>query len=323
MEGPYRDLGGGFARLTGAEGARRGPSRIAYVEDALLELLRNARDAAAKNIYVASTLKQRRYRTLTILDDGHGIPISHKDLIFEAGVTTRHLDPVVDQDGPPSAPHGSAPHGAGLSLYHIREAAVEASVQSTADPTSIKVTFDTHAVPERALQSASRPSRTNLLATLENFATTNPLNLYHGPPARILATLLKHHIIQNDMTSMTSMTSERLRGGARELGLEVSRRTVQRIRGGEIAAVGAVSGVRRGHRRRRRRSSGVKEAGGRAERGEGPVLMLGERERAEIEAILRRAAKASYLEFEGIKVELRPGEIAIKGLVYEPEEEYE
>jgi hypothetical protein len=53
------------------------------------------------------------------------------------------------------------------------------------------------------------------------------------------------------------------------------------------------------------------------------VLMLGERERAEIEAILRRAAKASYLEFEGIKVELRPGEIAIKGLVYEPEEEYE
>ena len=259
---------------------------------------------------MASTLKQRRYRTLTVLDDGHGIPVSHKDLIFEAGVTTRHLDPVVDQDGSPSAPHG-----AGLSLYHIREAAVEASVQSTSDPTSIKVTFDTHALPERTLQSASRPSRTNLLATLENFAATNPLNLYHGPPARILATLLKHRIIHSDMTS------EELRRGARELGLEVSRRTVQRIRGGEIAAVGAVSGVGRGHRRRRR--SSVKETGGRAERGEGPMLMLGERERAEIEAILRRAAKASYLEFEGIKLELRPGEIAIKGLVYEPEEEYE
>ena len=99
---------------------------------------------------------------------------------------------------------------------------------------------------------------------------------------------------------------------------------MQRIRGGEIAAVGAVSGVRRGHRRRRSSSSSsVKETGGRAERGEGPMLMLGERERAEIEAILRRAAKASYLEFEGIKLELRPGEIAIKGLVYEPEEEYE
>ncbi|MDQ5829785.1 MAG: ATP-binding protein [Actinomycetota bacterium] len=316
MEGPYRDLGAGFARLTGAEGARRGPSRVTHIEDALLELLRNARDAAAKNVYVASTLKGRRYRSLTVLDDGHGVPISHKDLIFEAGVTTRHLDPVVDQDGSPSAPHG-----AGLSLYHIREAAVEASVQSTSDPTSIKVTFDTHAVPERTLQSASRPSRTNLLATLENFAATNPLNLYHGPPARILATLLKHRIIHNNMTS------EELRRGARELGLEVSRRTVQRIRGGEIAAVGAVSGARRGHRMRRRSSSNssssVKETRGRAERGDGPMLMLGERERAEIEAILRRAAKASYLEFEGIKLELRPGEIAIKGLVYEPEEEYE
>jgi histidine kinase/DNA gyrase B/HSP90-like ATPase len=316
LEGPYRDLGAGFARLTGAEGARRGPSRVTHIEDALLELLRNARDAAAKNVYVASTLKGRRYRSLTVLDDGHGVPISHKDLIFEAGVTTRHLDPVVDQDGSPSAPHG-----AGLSLYHIREAAVEASVKSTSDPTSIKVTFDTHAVPERTLQSASRPSRTNLLATLENFAATNPLNLYHGPPARILATLLKHRIIHSNLTS------EELRRGARELGLGVSRRTVQRIRGGEIAAVGAVSGARRGHRMRRSSSSSssssVKETRGRAERGDGPMLMLGERERAEIEAILRRAAKASYLEFEGIKLELRPGEIAIKGLVYEPEEEYE
>jgi hypothetical protein len=55
----------------------------------------------------------------------------------------------------------------------------------------------------------------------------------------------------------------------------------------------------------------------------GPMLMLGERERGEIEAILRRAARASYLEFEGIRVESRPGEIAIRGLVYEPEEEYE
>ncbi len=47
MEGPYRDLGAGFARLTGVEGARRSPSRLTHVEDALLELLRNARDAGA------------------------------------------------------------------------------------------------------------------------------------------------------------------------------------------------------------------------------------------------------------------------------------
>ena len=50
MDGPYRDLGAGFARLTGLEGARRGPSRITHVEDALLELLRNARDAGATSV---------------------------------------------------------------------------------------------------------------------------------------------------------------------------------------------------------------------------------------------------------------------------------
>jgi hypothetical protein len=305
LEGPYRDLGAGFARLTGAEGTRRAPSRIAYVEDALLELLRNARDAGAENIWVASTLKKRRYRTLTVLDDGHGIPASHRDLVFEAGVTTRHMNPIIDLGGGPDSPA----HGAGLSLYHIREAAVEATLHSTSDPTSIKVTFDTHTVPERALQSASRPSRTNLLATLQNFAATNPLYLYHGPPARILATLLKHRIILDN-------TSEELRGRAWELGLEASTRTVQRIRRGEIAAVGVVSGVGGGRR-------GVRETGTRRDRGDGPVLVLGERERGEIAAILRRAAEASYLEFDGIELESRPGEIAIKGLVYEPEEEYE
>ena len=36
MEGPYRDLGAGFARLTGVEGVRRGPSRITHVEDVLV-----------------------------------------------------------------------------------------------------------------------------------------------------------------------------------------------------------------------------------------------------------------------------------------------
>jgi hypothetical protein len=304
VEGPYRDLGAGFARLTGAEGARRGPSRIACVEDALLQLLRNARDAAAENVYVASVLKRRRYRTLTVLDDGHGIPTSHRDLVFEAGVTSRHLNPVIDPNG-----SQDTPHGAGLSLYDIKQAAVEATVHSAAAPTSIKVTFDTHAVPERALQSASRPSRTNLLATLQNFAATNPVNLYHGPPAPILSTLLENHIIQD------REGTQEIRERARGIGLEVSTRTIQRIRRGEIRAVGAVSGV---HGR-----SGVEGRGARREAGDGPVLVIGERERAEIEAILRRAARASYLEFERINLESRPGEIAIKGLVYEPEEEYE
>ena len=78
------------------------------MEDALLELLRNARDAGATRIYVASTLKNKRYRTLTVIDDGHGIPESHRDLILEPGVTTRHLDPVTNPEDPLATPTAPA-----------------------------------------------------------------------------------------------------------------------------------------------------------------------------------------------------------------------
>ncbi|HZY56506.1 MAG TPA: ATP-binding protein, partial [Rubrobacteraceae bacterium] len=119
MEGPYRDLGRGVARLMGAEGLRRSsPGRLRFVEDALFELLRNARDAGARNIYVASTLKARRYRTLTVIDDGHGIPETHKHLVFEPGVTTRHLDPVPYSNREDARHDDVLLHGAGLSLYH-------------------------------------------------------------------------------------------------------------------------------------------------------------------------------------------------------------
>jgi hypothetical protein len=307
VKGPYRDLGAGFARLTGGEGARRGPSRITHVEDALLELVRNARDAGATRIYVASTLRDRRYRTLTVIDDGQGIPQSHKELILEPGVTTRHLNPVIE-------PGDSVVHGAGLSLYQIQAHSLKTSVLSTSSPTSIQATFDTISLPERTLQSTTRPSKSNLRATLERFtATSNAhsprLHSYYGPPARILATLLDHRIIP------TLRESAGLREVATELGLGVSVRSVQRILRGEVRPVEDVSAEERSKGTRSRRVGGGVDGG--------PVLELGEEESARIADILRRAARAGYLEVEELRLESRPGEISLRARVYEPEEEYE
>lgn len=297
-------MGGGFARLMGAEGLRRSPRRIHSVETALLELLRNSRDAGAHNIYVASSLKARRYRTIVVIDDGHGIPETHKDLIFEPGVTTRHLDP-----RPASADHNDDTlHSAGLSLYHIRNTALSAEVLSTSSPTAIKAVFDTQTLPEKSLQSTSRPSKSNLPATLAKFAVSTPSHLYHASPARILARLLHQRIIQTSEAS-----TKRVREAAWRLGLEVSLRTVQRVNAGEIPAANEVV-VTSG--RVRRRGSGPNRSGG-------PILSVGSEDLVKILAVLQRAARSSYLELAGLDVEKRPGEVILRARVYEPEEEYE
>lgn len=310
MEGPYRDLGRGFARLTGVEGLRRSPGRIRFVEDALLELLRNARDAGARNIYVASSLRARRYRTLVVIDDGHGIPESYKHLIFEPGVTTRHLDPI-SYPGP-----DDVLHGAGLSLYHISNAALSAEVASTSSPTAIKVVFDTLSLPEKSLQSNARPSRTNLLATLDKFLrqpTPSQPRLYYASPARTLARLLEDRIIQTDEVGDET---RRLREAAGQLGLEVSLRTVQRVISGEVLPADDVAADRASKRGGRRR-------GTRPNVPEGPILSVGAEDLGEVLAVLRRVARSSYLDVEGLDLERRPGEVILKARVYEPEEEYE
>lgn len=320
MEGPYRDLGAGFARLAGTEGLRRTPAALRSVEDALFELLRNARDAGASNVFVASVLKSRRYRHLTVLDDGHGIPESHAHLVFEPGVTTRHLSPVPEPAS--KASPAAHPHGAGLALHHIRQASVSAEVLSASSPTAIRAIFDTRqTLPEKSLQSATKHSGSNLLSTLSRFAQATPATpkvpprLYHGSPATILCRLLHNHIIQPE-----ARTSAGLSDKARSLGLDVSLRTSQRILAGGVppadevvAGEGGGLGYPGGRKKGRGGTSG----------GEGPILTLGDRELDELLGVLRRAARASYLDLSGLAAEGRPGEILIRARVYEPEEEYE
>lgn len=83
------DLGDGFFRLRATEAQRRQAKQdIRNVEDIIIEILRNSRDANSKNIYLA-THTENNFRHLLIIDDGNGVPKSHHEIIFEPYVTSK------------------------------------------------------------------------------------------------------------------------------------------------------------------------------------------------------------------------------------------
>ena len=82
------NLGEGYVRLRVSEAERRQAKQdVRCVEDAVIELLRNARDAGARHVYVA-TSREGDLRTTTVLDDGAGIPEDMHERVFEARVTS-------------------------------------------------------------------------------------------------------------------------------------------------------------------------------------------------------------------------------------------
>ncbi|HEV2744270.1 MAG TPA: hypothetical protein VGV91_14035, partial [Rubrobacter sp.] len=135
-----------------------------------------------------------------------------------------------------------------------------------------------------------------------------PIRSYYGPPARILATMLHRHIIPR------SERASELAFEAGRIGLGLSVRTAQRVLKGEVGPLRPVSAGE---------GRGVVRRGRGAAVGGGPVLTLGDGEKAQIADILRRAARTGYLEVEELKIEARPGEISMRARVYEPEDEYE
>jgi hypothetical protein len=260
-----------------------------------------------------------------VIDDGSGIPPGFEERVFEPGVTSKHLDPA-----PPEGPAAGKPHGSGLSLYHIRSAAVRATVCSRRNPTSVHAVFDTNLLPERSLQTrprdsspqpphatSHRTSRSNLQATLKPFTAPNePPDVYYASPSRILATLLQKLIIQPRESTSTHEHAERL-------GLEVSLRTVQRVLSGAVTPALALreDGAASVDARGAGRTGGGERAG--EEAGNGAELRLGSEEIGAIQAILEGAARASYLEVGPLRVGTRMGAIVLRASVYEPEEIYD
>lgn len=253
-----QNLGEGYVRLRVDEAERRQAKHdIRCVEDAVIELLRNSRDAGAHHIYVA-TSREANLRTTTIIDDGSGIPDDMKEHIFEARVTSKLDSAHMDRWGV---------HGRGMALYSVRENSLSAKVVDSAPEkgTAIQLVTDANALPERTDQSSwptlgcdddGEQSVTrgphNIIRSCCEFALEehDSCEVYVGSPAEVVATA-RHRVrpsvsaadllFLDDLSSLPLLERLRVAADARELrsvaqniGLELSERTIHRILSGQI-----------------------------------------------------------------------------------------
>lgn len=259
------NLGEGFVRLRVSEAERRQAKHdIQHVEDIVIELLRNARDAGARTVYLA-TGKTDGMRTILVLDDGSGIPEDMQERIFDARVTSKLETVHMDRWGV---------HGRGMALFSIRQNTEEARVLSSAPGLGsvIRVVADTDRLPERADQS-SWPSAEkredgsyacttgphNIIRTVCEFAIEelHGCDVYLGSYSEIAATLYAHAASRLDAGRLLFIDDagqlpvvDRLGFAndavefariASSLGLGLSERTVHRILSGTISPVRSAS----------------------------------------------------------------------------------
>lgn len=252
------DLGCGFVRLRTAEAERRQAKHdIRSVEDIVIEMLRNARDAHATHIYLATT-RDGDVRRLAFIDDGDGIPESLHETIFEPRVTSKLQSMVMDKWGV---------HGRGMALYAIRSNARLARVASSGPGlgTSIEVVADLSSIPERKDQStfpdlvrddqgeqALGSGPHNMLRAAADFSIESresPL-VYFGSPAEIAARLVEDGsreltddqlLFCDDVEELPVCCRPAGAGDAAELvsicksiGLSISERTAHRIMARQI-----------------------------------------------------------------------------------------
>jgi hypothetical protein len=252
------NLGNGFVRLRSEEAERRQAKHdIRQVEDIIIEMLRNARDAKASNVYIATT-KESTIRTLTVIDDGEGIPSDLHELIFEPRVTSKLETMLEDEWGV---------HGRGMALFSIRSNVTTAKVVASGvglgsalaleiDSSILKEKTDQSTFPhvkkddEGKLYVAKGPH--NIVRSALEFALANRRkpDVYLGSPSEIAATLLEqgHRSLSNDDLLFcddleTLPISQRLAASTdaadlmvncARIGLNISERTAHRILVGQI-----------------------------------------------------------------------------------------
>ncbi|NTU71925.1 MAG: sensor histidine kinase [Coriobacteriia bacterium] len=245
-------LGDGYVRLRISEAERRQAKHdIRSVEDIVVELLRNSRDAHAGRLFIA-TGREGDTRSMTLIDDGVGVPTAMHDHVFEPRVTSKLDTMVMDRWGV---------HGRGMALFSIRSNATEARIATSElhKGAAVVVVTDSTALAERADQStwpmlerddsgslkvARGPH--NIVRRVVEFAVEHPgIEVYLGTPTEILATMwalarteldASELLFCDDVTRLPVWQRPSAAGDAAELvdiahslGLEVSDRTAHRV----------------------------------------------------------------------------------------------
>lgn len=255
------NLGEGFVRLKTAEAERRQAMHdIRSVEDVVIEMLRNSRDAHAGTIYLSS-LREGNKRTLVILDDGDGVPEPLQERIFEPRVTSKLQSMTMDRWGV---------HGRGMALYSIRCNTESSAVVSSGHDlgAAIKVVADLDKLTEKADQSTypalGRDEEDNLIVargphnTLRNIVEfslehRDKVTVYYGTPAEIVARMYEdgRRRLSDDQLLFCDDVDDlpvALRPGAcadaaemvrvcSSIGLPISERTAHRVLAGQMELI--------------------------------------------------------------------------------------
>jgi len=197
------DLGDGYVRLKISEAERRQALQdINCVEDIIVELLRNSRDAGSRNIFIGTKKIEDKRRKIYFIDDGNGIPPNLQNLIFQSRVTSKLENGIKDSYGF---------HGRGMALFSIKLNVDEISIvfSDRSKGASFYIDIDLLKIPEKKDQSVVPQiikmdgdlsiigGVNNIIKTIIEFQLQNrDINFFYGSPTQILTTM--REVIRKD-----------------------------------------------------------------------------------------------------------------------------
>ncbi|MGI6105025.1 MAG: ATP-binding protein [Raoultibacter sp.] len=254
-----QDLGDGFVVLRSSEAERRQAKHdVRCSEDIIIEMLRNSRDAGARNIFVALS-REGSIRRICVIDDGAGIPETLHERVFEPRITSKLNTMHVDKWGV---------HGRGMALFSIKENSQQARVieSSPENGSSIFVEVNLDSLGEKTDQSSMPVCMLddeegliirgphNINRTIAEFAYESKelCHVYYGSPSDIVAglflfgqsSLTKTERAFCDKAQDLALTkrlaiaadASELRQLAEDIGLSISERSARRVIDGDIKA---------------------------------------------------------------------------------------